>query len=62
VEGRRVAWNGGVRFIILEDMTMKKPILPMITSAKLLVFSYLKYLAHDPTSSPGLLRIPFLPD
>jgi hypothetical protein len=29
-------------------MTMTRPILPLIISAWLLVFSYLKYLAHDP--------------
>jgi hypothetical protein len=31
---------------------MDRPILPMIKSAWLLVFSYVKYFANDPTSLP----------
>jgi hypothetical protein len=35
-----------------EDMTMDRPFLLMILSAKLLVFSYLKYFPHDPPVLP----------
>jgi hypothetical protein len=28
---------------------MESPILPMTISARLLIFSYVKYFAHDPT-------------
>ncbi len=31
---------------------MNRPILPMIISLRLLICSYLKYLAHDPTFLP----------
>jgi hypothetical protein len=39
-----------VRFLLFsKDTAMNRKILPMIISSRLLVFSYLKYLAHDPT-------------
>jgi hypothetical protein len=41
--------KGNAVFLLPEGMTMNRPTLPMSISARLLIFSYLKYLAHDPT-------------
>ena len=46
-----------IRFVVAEDMTMTRPTLPMKISARLLFFSCLEYLAHDPTSSLKQYRL-----
>jgi hypothetical protein len=36
-------------FVFGEDLTMNRPILLRNFSSRLLIFSYIRYLAHDPT-------------